>query len=72
MLRGALTARTVADVRVMTAIRSERRGAVHQAARGAPSGRGLIVLAGGISQPYVTTDYPAVQRGWNSTPTRCS
>jgi uridylate kinase len=39
MLRGALTGRTDADVRVMTA-----------------------VPAGGIGQPYVTTDYPAVQR----------
>ncbi|MFI6598717.1 UMP kinase [Nonomuraea sp. NPDC050536] len=64
MLRGVLTARTETDVRVMTAmpmhsvaepfirLRADRH--LH---------RGLIaLLAGGIGQPYVTTDYPAVQR----------
>jgi uridylate kinase len=64
MLRGALTARTAADVRVMTAVPMNsiaepfiRLRAVHHLERGF-----IVVLAGGIGQPYVTTDYPAVQR----------
>jgi uridylate kinase len=64
MLRGALTARTEADVRVMTAVPIHsvaepfiRLRAVHHLERGF-----IVVLAGGIGQPYVTTDYPAVQR----------
>ena len=64
MLRGALTARTDADVRVMTAIPINnvaepfiRLRAVHHLNRGM-----IVLLAGGIGQPYVTTDYPAVQR----------
>ncbi|WP_214327165.1 UMP kinase [Nonomuraea sediminis] len=64
MLRGVLTARTDADVRVMTAM------PMHSVAEPFIRLRadrhldhGLIVLlAGGIGQPYVTTDYPAVQR----------
>jgi uridylate kinase len=64
MLRGALTARTEADVRVMTAVPIHsvaepfiRLRAVHHLERAM-----IVVLAGGIGQPYVTTDYPAVQR----------
>ena len=64
MLRGALTARTDADIRVMTAMSIHsvaepfiRLKAMHHLERGF-----LVVLAGGIGQPYVTTDYPAVQR----------
>ena len=64
MLRGALTARTAADIRVMTAVPMNsiaepfiRLRAVHHLERGF-----IVVLAGGIGQPYVTTDYPAVQR----------
>ena len=64
MLRGALTARTDADVRVMTAIPINnvaepfiRLRAVHHLDR-----EMIVLLAGGIGQPYVTTDYPAVQR----------
>lgn len=64
MLRGALTARTNADVRVMTALPIHsvaepfiRLRGVHHLERGF-----IVVLAGGIGQPYVTTDYPAVQR----------
>jgi len=64
MLRGALTARTEVDVRVMTAVPIHsvaepfiRLRAVHHLERGF-----IVVLAGGIGQPYVTTDYPAVQR----------
>jgi uridylate kinase len=64
MLRGALTARTDADVRVMTAVPIHsvaepfiRLKGMHHLDRGF-----IVVLAGGIGQPYVTTDYPAVQR----------
>ena len=64
MLRGALTARTEAVIRVMTAVPIHsvaepfiRLRAVHHLERGM-----IVVLAGGIGQPYVTTDYPAVQR----------
>ena len=64
MLRGALTARTDTDIRVMTAVPIHsvaepfiRLRAVHHLDRGL-----IVLLAGGIGQPYVTTDYPAVQR----------
>src|SRR5689334_11788185 len=64
MLRGSLTARTDIDVRVMTAVPMEtiaepfiRLRAVRHLERGL-----IVLLAGGIGQPYVTTDYPAVQR----------
>ena len=67
MLRGVLTAsgdRGGSDVRVMTAMPMESVGepfirlrAVHHLDRGL-----IVLLAGGIGQPYVTTDYPAVQR----------
>jgi uridylate kinase len=64
MLRGALTARTGIDVRVMTAVPIHsvaepfiRLRAAHHLDRGM-----IVLLAGGIGQPYVTTDYPAVQR----------
>jgi uridylate kinase len=64
MLRGALTARTTADVRVMTAvpIQSVAEPFIRlRAGRHLDQGR-IVLLAGGIGQPYVTTDYPAVQR----------
>jgi uridylate kinase len=64
MLRGALTARTDIDIRVMTAIPVEtvaepfiRLRGIRHLERGS-----IVLLAGGIGQPYVTTDYPAVQR----------
>jgi uridylate kinase len=64
MLRGVLTARTTADVRVMTAVPMQsvaepfiRLRAVRHLEHGL-----IVLLAGGIGQPYVTTDYPAVQR----------
>jgi uridylate kinase len=64
MLRGALTARTATDIRVMTAMPIHsvaeefiRLRAEHHLDRGY-----IVLLAGGIGQPYVTTDYPAVQR----------
>jgi len=64
MLRGALTARTQADVRVMTAmpITSVAEPFIRLRAAGHLSRDKIVVLAGGIGQPYVTTDYPAVQR----------
>ncbi len=64
MLRGVITARTHSDVRVMTAVPIQsvaepfiRLRAMRHLERGV-----IVLLAGGIGQPYVTTDYPAVQR----------
>ncbi|HEX6453450.1 MAG TPA: UMP kinase, partial [Trebonia sp.] len=64
MLRGALTARTEADVRVMTAmpITSVAEPFIRLRAANHLARNKIVVLAGGIGQPYVTTDYPAVQR----------
>ena len=64
MLRGVLTASGGSDVRVMTAMPMESLAEPFIRLRAIRHlGRGLIVLlAGGIGQPYVTTDYPAVQR----------
>jgi uridylate kinase len=64
MLRGVLTVSGGSDARVMTAMPMEnvaepfiRLRAVRHLSRGL-----IVLLAGGIGQPYVTTDYPAVQR----------
>jgi uridylate kinase len=64
MLRGALTGRGAGDVRVMTAIPMQSVAEPFIRLRAdSHLRRGLIVvLAGGIGQPYVTTDYPSVQR----------
>jgi uridylate kinase len=64
MLRGVLTARSELDVRVMTAIPMQSVAEPFIRLRADRHlRRGLIVLlAGGIGQPYVTTDYPGVQR----------
>jgi uridylate kinase len=64
MLRGVLTARSESDVRVMTAVPMQTVAEPFIRLRADRHlRRGLIVLlAGGIGQPYVTTDYPAVQR----------
>jgi uridylate kinase len=64
MLRGVLTARSESDVRVMTAIPMQTVAEPYIRLRADRHlRRGLVVLlAGGIGQPYVTTDYPAVQR----------
>lgn len=63
-LRGVLTAKGDHDVRVMTALPMNnfaepyiRLRATHQLERGA-----IVVLACGIGQPFVTTDYTCVQR----------
>lgn len=64
MLRGVLQARGRAEVRVMTAIPINavaepfiRLRAIRHLEHGH-----LVVLAAGTGNPYVTTDYPAVQR----------
>jgi uridylate kinase len=64
MLRGALTAKTDDDVRVMTAVPMQsiaepfiRLRAIRHLEHGS-----IVIMAGGIGQPYVTTDYPSVQR----------
>ncbi|MBO9607651.1 MAG: UMP kinase [Paenibacillaceae bacterium] len=64
MLRGVLKARTNKEVRVMTAIPIAsvaepyiRLRAVHHLEKGY-----VVIFAGGNGQPYVTTDYPSVQR----------
>jgi uridylate kinase len=64
MLRGALTARTDEDVRVMTAIpiQSVAEPFIRLRADRHLDRHSIVLLAGGIGQPYVTTDYPAVQR----------
>ncbi len=64
MLRGALGSNTDIDVRVMTAmpIHSVAEPFIRlRAVRHLDHGL-IVLLAGGIGQPYVTTDYPAVQR----------
>ena len=64
ILRGALTARGARDVRVMSAIPINtvaepyiRLRAIKHLEKGL-----VVVFAAGTGQPYVTTDYPAVQR----------
>jgi uridylate kinase len=64
ILRGALTARGAVEVRVMTAIPMQaiaepyvRLRAIHHLEKGY-----AVIFAAGTGQPYVTTDYPAVQR----------
>jgi uridylate kinase len=64
MLRGVLKSRSDIDVRVMTAIPIDtvaepfiRLRAVRHLEHGY-----IVVLAAGTGNPYVTTDYPSVQR----------
>ena len=64
LLRGVLQARGDVEVRVMTAIPIDtvaepfiRLRAIRHLEHGA-----IIILAAGTGNPYVTTDYPAVQR----------
>lgn len=70
MLRGVLTSKTKTEVRVMTSIPINavaepyiRLRAVHHLDKGY-----IVIFAGGNGQPYVTTDYPSVQRAIE---TRC-
>src|SRR6185295_9035760 len=64
MMRGALTGKTESDVRVMTAIlmQSVAEPFIRLRAMSHLDNGAIVILAGGIGQPYVTTDYPAVQR----------
>jgi uridylate kinase len=64
MLRGVLNARSDKECRVMTSVPMNaiaepyiRLRAIHHLEKGY-----IVILAGGTGQPYVTTDYPAVQR----------
>lgn len=64
MLRGVLNAKTDTEVRVMTAIPINavaepfiRLRAIHHLEKGY-----ILIFGGGIGNPYVTTDYPGVQR----------
>jgi uridylate kinase len=64
MLRGVFSARGSADVRVMSAIPINtvaepfiRLRAIRHLEHGC-----IVILAAGTGNPYVTTDYPAVQR----------
>jgi uridylate kinase len=64
ILRGVLKARSVREVRVMTAvpIPAVAEPFIRLRAQAHLDRGHLVILAGGIGQPYVTTDYPAVQR----------
>ncbi|ACY18594.1 UMP kinase [Haliangium ochraceum] len=64
LLRGVLTARSKAEVRVMSALRMEsvaepfiRLRAIRHLEKNY-----IVVFGAGIGQPYVSTDYPSVQR----------
>ena len=64
MLRGVLTAKSQTDVRVMTAIPMSTVAEPFirlRAVRHLELGR-IIIMGAGIGQPFVTTDYPSVQR----------
>ncbi|SHF44220.1 uridylate kinase [Seinonella peptonophila] len=64
MLRGAITAKSDKEVRVMSAVPMNaiaepyiRLRAIHHLDK-----EYIVILAGGIGQPYVTTDYASMQR----------
>lgn len=64
MLRGVLKSKTAREVRVMTSVPINavaepyiRLRAIHHLEKGY-----IVIFAGGNGQPYVTTDYPSVQR----------
>lgn len=64
LLRGVLQARGTAEVRVMTAIPINAVAEPYirlRAIRHLENGY-IVLLAAGTGNPYVTTDYPAVQR----------
>lgn len=64
MLRAALKSQTERDVRVLSAVRVDEVVEPFLRARALKHlDRGFIVVyGGGIGQPYVTTDYPSIQR----------
>ncbi|WP_421383452.1 UMP kinase [Bacillus salacetis] len=64
MLRGVLKAKTKKEVRVMTSVPAPsvaepyiRLKAIHHLDKGY-----IVIFGGGNGQPFVTTDYPSVQR----------
>ncbi|TCP28734.1 uridylate kinase [Scopulibacillus darangshiensis] len=64
MLRGVLKSKTDKEIRVMTSIPVStfaepyiRLRAIHHLEKGY-----IVIFAGGNGQPFVTTDYPSVQR----------
>ena len=64
MLRGALVCKSDADVRVMTSLSIPQVAEPYirlKAKRHLEKGR-IIIFGGGLGQPFVTTDYPSVQR----------
>lgn len=64
MLRGVLKARGDREIRVMTAvpIPSVAEPFIRLRAQAHLDKGRVVILAGGNGQPYVTTDYPSVQR----------
>ena len=64
MIRGALASKCDADIRVMTSIsvRSVAEPYIRlKAKKHLEKGR-IIIFGGGLGQPFITTDYPSVQR----------
>lgn len=64
MLRGALCSKTKDDVRVMTSVSVPSVAEPYirlKAKKHLDKGR-IIIFGGGLGQPFVTTDYPSVQR----------
>lgn len=64
LLRGAITSQTDRDVRVMSALPMTSVAETYvrlRAIRHLEKGR-IVIMACGIGQPFVTTDYPSVQR----------
>lgn len=64
MLRGAISSKTDYDVRVMTSIPVPSVAEPYlrlKAKKHLDKGR-IIIFGGGLGQPFVTTDYPSVQR----------
>lgn len=64
MLRGAISSKTDDDVRVMTSIPVPSVAEPYirlKAKKHLDKGR-IIIFGGGLGQPFVTTDYPSVQR----------
>ena len=64
MLRGALSSKINEDIRVMTSISVPSVAEPYirlKAKKHLDKGR-IIIFGGGLGQPFVTTDYPAVQR----------
>ncbi|MDA0710628.1 MAG: UMP kinase [bacterium] len=64
MLRGVLNAKSDVEVRVMTAIpiNAVAEPFIRLVARRHMDKGYIVIFAGGIGNPYVTTDYPGIQR----------